>query len=157
MKITNVNVKIIGEENKSVKAMASFLIDECFAVKNVRIVKTENAMIVAMPSVKAGDGYEDVAHPINAETRKMVTERVLNKMFEEARNILHENISIPNGYYLGIDDKDIQTINLFKESEGGQPGELIGEYIIENYKGETLKEVGQEMLEQIEKKEFGGK
>lgn len=158
MKITNVNVKIIGEENKNVKAMASFLIDECFAVKNVRIVKTEKALIVAMPSVKNGDNYEDIAHPINAETRKMVTERILNKMTEEILNILHENINIPEGYYLGHGYDDIQIISLFKEddNEYGQ-GKHLNDYIIENYKIETLKELEKEILEQIENNNFGGK
>ena len=84
MKITSVTVRKIEKENSRMKGIASVLIDDCFAVHDIRIIEGDNGLFIAMPSRKvATGGYRDIAHPINAETRQMFEKAIL-KAYEEA-------------------------------------------------------------------------
>jgi stage V sporulation protein G len=77
MQITSVNVKKIDKEESRMKGIASVLIDDCFAVRDIRIIEGNDGLFIAMPSRKNADGeYHDIAHPINAETRKMFEDAI---------------------------------------------------------------------------------
>ena len=79
MKITSVNVRKIEKEGSRMKGIASVLIDDSFAVHDIRIIEGDNGLFVAMPSRKTSVGeYRDIAHPINPETRKMFEDKVLD-------------------------------------------------------------------------------
>jgi len=93
MKVTNVKVKVYDENPESkVKAMAQVTFDECFVVHRLRVIMgKEDKLFVAMPSMKMANGeYKDIAHPINAETRKLIEEPVL-KEYEVARKKKEED------------------------------------------------------------------
>ena len=78
MKITSVNVRKIEKEGSRMKGIASVLIDDCFAVHDIRIIEGDNGLFIAMPSRKtATGGYRDIAHPINSQTRKMFEDKIL--------------------------------------------------------------------------------
>ena len=78
MKITSVNVRKVEKEDSRMKGIASVLLDDCFAVHDLKIIEGDNGLFVAMPSRKtATGGYRDIAHPINPETRKMFEETIL--------------------------------------------------------------------------------
>ena len=78
MKITSVNVRKIEKEGSRMKGIASVLIDDCFAVHDIRIIEGENGLFIAMPSRKTATGsYRDIAHPINPETRALFEEAIL--------------------------------------------------------------------------------
>ena len=78
MKITSVNVRKIEKEGSRMKGIASVLIDDCFAVHDIRIIEGDNGLFIAMPSRKTSTGsYRDIAHPINAETRTLFEEAIL--------------------------------------------------------------------------------
>lgn len=78
MKITSVNVHKIEKEGSRMKGIASVLIDESFAVHDIRIIEGDNGLFIAMPSRKtATGGYRDIAHPINPEIRSMFEEAIL--------------------------------------------------------------------------------
>ena len=84
MKITSVTVRKIEKENSRMKGIASVLIDDCFAVHDIRIIEGDNGLFIAMPSRQvATGGYRYIAHPINAETRQMFEKAIL-KAYEEA-------------------------------------------------------------------------
>ena len=77
MQITSVNVKKIDKEESRMKGIASVLIDDCFAVRDIRIIEGNDGLFIAMPSRKNAEGeYHDIAHPINAETRKMFEDAI---------------------------------------------------------------------------------
>ena len=79
MKITSVNVRKINKEGSRMKGIASVLLDDSFAVHDIRIIDGDNGLFIAMPSRKtATGGYRDVAHPINPEVRAMFEEAVLD-------------------------------------------------------------------------------
>lgn len=87
MKITNVNVMLRKKNNESIKATVSMVLDDCFVVNNIRVVNGTSGLFVAMPSerIKSGEGFRDIAHPINSDFRKIVHETILAKYEEEVK------------------------------------------------------------------------
>ena len=84
LKITSVNIYL--KENSRMKGLASVIIDDCFAVRDIRIIEGDNGLFVAMPSKKKADGeYKDVAHPITQECRKMFEDTILEAYNEELK------------------------------------------------------------------------
>lgn len=72
MKIdVRINSLTPGEGN--VKAIASANLDDCFAVRNIRVMEGKNGLFVSMPSQKGQDGeYHDICFPTTAELRKQL-------------------------------------------------------------------------------------
>lgn len=90
MKITSVNVRKIEKEGSRMKGIASVLIDDSFAVHDIRIIEGDNGLFIAMPSRKtAVGGYRDIAHPINPEVRAMFEEAII-KAYNEAEDTVEE-------------------------------------------------------------------
>ena len=86
MKITSVNVRKIEKEGSRMKGIASVLLDDSFAVHDIRIIEGDNGLFIAMPSRKtATGGYRDIAHPINPEVRAMFEEAILDA-YEKAED-----------------------------------------------------------------------
>lgn len=79
MKITSVNVKKIEKENSRLKGIASIVIDDSMAIHNIRIIKGDEKLFIAMPSYKANEKYFDYVHPINQETREYLDQTILNE------------------------------------------------------------------------------
>lgn len=81
MKITDVKVTPI-ESNNRVIALASIVIDDCFVVKNIKVLEGKDGLFVGMPSIKNKDGsYFDIAHPINKETREYIQKEISNAYY----------------------------------------------------------------------------
>ena len=90
MKVTSVNVRKIEKEGSRMKGIASVLIDDSFAVHDIRIIEGDTGLFIAMPSRKtATGGYRDIAHPINPEVRSMFEEAILEayKNAEESTEV----------------------------------------------------------------------
>ncbi len=88
MQITSVNVRKIEKEGSRMKGIASVLLDDSFAVHDIRIIEGDNGLFIAMPSRKTASGdYRDIAHPINPDVRKMFEEKII----EEFNKIETEN------------------------------------------------------------------
>lgn len=83
MIITDVKIKKIDGSNR-LRAVAEITIDGVFVVHELRVIEGQTGLFVAMPSRQIGENqYRDIAHPINAETRKAVEDAVL-KAYNEA-------------------------------------------------------------------------
>ena len=83
MKITDVRVRKITKEGK-MKAIVSITIDDEFVVHDIKVIKGEKGLFIAMPSKKATDGeYRDIAHPINQTTRENIQGIILDR-YEQA-------------------------------------------------------------------------
>lgn len=80
MKITSVKVNKYDREDSKMVGTASVVLDDCFIVRNIRIIaKEDGGYLVAMPSRRTADGeYKDIAHPLNSETRKMFEDAILD-------------------------------------------------------------------------------
>ena len=53
MKITSVTVRKIEKENSRMKGIASVLIDDCFAVHDIRIIDGDNGLFIAMAVMRS--------------------------------------------------------------------------------------------------------
>lgn len=85
MQITEIRVRPARNAGK-IKAVATIIIDNVFAVHDIKILEKNNSYLVSMPSRKTPDGeYKDIAHPIASETRNMINELVL-KEFKKKLN-----------------------------------------------------------------------
>lgn len=84
MKITDVRVRLVKNEDSKLKGVASVTFDECFVVHDIKIIDGPDGFFIAMPSRKGKDGtFKDIAHPINTETREVLVQSVLNAYFAE--------------------------------------------------------------------------
>ena len=80
MNITEVNIKIIKNEESKLKAVATLTIDDCFAIHDIKIIKNGEELFIAMTSKKLQRGeYKDIVHPLNTETRMMLQDLILEK------------------------------------------------------------------------------
>ncbi len=87
MKITSVNVRITEKENSRMKGIASVIMDDCFAVHDIRIIEGNEGLFIAMPSRKTPTGgYRDIAHPINSDTRKLFEDTIIEAYQKELEN-----------------------------------------------------------------------
>lgn len=85
MEITDVRVFPVNE--MKVKAYASIVIDDCFIVRDLKIISGENKLFVAMPSKKMKDGsYRDLVHPLNNDMRQHIEISVLEAYEKRVSN-----------------------------------------------------------------------
>jgi stage V sporulation protein G len=78
VKITEVKVFPVNEER--LKAYVTITFDDCFVVRDLKIIKGNDGLFVAMPSKKRKDGqFKDIAHPLNQETRAMIEQAVFDE------------------------------------------------------------------------------
>ena len=82
MKITEVKVFPVNEER--LKAYVTITIDDVFVVRDLKIIKGNEGLFVAMPSKKRKDGqFKDIAHPLNQETRNDIEVAVFDAYEKE--------------------------------------------------------------------------
>ena len=80
MKITSVSIRKVEKEDSRMKGIVSVLLDDSFAVHDIRIIEGEKGLFIAMPSKKTPTGdYRDIAHPINPEVRSMFEEKIIEE------------------------------------------------------------------------------
>ena len=86
MQVTSVSVRKIEKEGSRMKGIASIVLDDSFAVHDIRIIQGDKGLFIAMPSRKtATGGYRDIAHPINPEVRSMFEDAIL-EAYENAED-----------------------------------------------------------------------
>ena len=88
MKISDIRVRLIEKEDRKLKAVASFTIEDCFVVHDIKVIEGKDGLFISMPSKKTPDGeYKDIVHPINTETREAIS----NQILEAYKNAPREN------------------------------------------------------------------
>jgi stage V sporulation protein G len=86
MLITEIKVFPVNEDR--LKAYVSITIDNCFVVRDLKIIEGTTGLFVAMPSKKRKDGqFKDIAHPLNQETRQMIEDKVFEAYELEVRSM----------------------------------------------------------------------
>jgi stage V sporulation protein G len=85
VEITEIKVYPVHEDK--LKAYVTIVLDGCFAVRDLKIIKGTSGLFVAMPSKKRKDGtYKDVAHPLNQEMRTKMEGQILDAYLKEIKN-----------------------------------------------------------------------
>ena len=86
MGISDIRIKLVNNDERKLKAFASFTIDDCFVVHDVRVIDGSNGLFVAMPSKLAPNGdHIDIVHPKNTATRELINSAIL-EAYEQAKN-----------------------------------------------------------------------
>ncbi len=84
MQISEIRIHIMNEER--LKAFASVTFDNCFVVRNMKVVQGNKGVFLCMPSRKLADGtHKDMVHPITQEFRKYLEDNVLKAYEEELK------------------------------------------------------------------------
>ena len=82
MEVTEVRVFPVDEEK--LKAYVTITFDDCFVVRDLKVIKGNNGLFVAMPSKKRRDGtFRDTAHPLDNRTREAIESKVLEEYRKE--------------------------------------------------------------------------
>ena len=83
MEITDVRIKRVENPGK-LRAYVSVTFDNCFVVHNLKVISGQSGVFIAMPSRRTKTGeYKDIAHPINAEFRKVIQDKILDEFGTE--------------------------------------------------------------------------
>ena len=63
----------------NVRAYASVNLNDCFAIRNIKVVDSSKGLFIAMPSYKAGNGeYKDICFPVTKEFRQQLNDAVID-------------------------------------------------------------------------------
>ncbi len=85
MQLTEIKVFPVNEEK--LKAYVTIIIDNCFVVRDLKVISGNTGLFVAMPSKKRKDGqFKDIAHPLNNETRDNMEKQILEAYEAELKN-----------------------------------------------------------------------
>ena len=101
LEVTEVRVRPFSKEDEKLKAFATITFNDCFVVSDLKVIKGNKGLFVAMPSRKRKDGnFRDIAHPLNNETRGMIErevlaayEEALTKSINEIKTSIGQNLS----------------------------------------------------------------
>lgn len=86
MEITEIKVFPVNEEK--LKAYITIVLDDCFVVRDLKIIAGVSGLFVAMPSKKRKDGtFKDIAHPLNQSTRATFEQKILDAYLVEIKRI----------------------------------------------------------------------
>jgi stage V sporulation protein G len=86
MEITEVKVFPVNEDK--LKAYVTIIFDNCFVVRDLKIINGNTGLFVAMPSTKRKDGtFRDIAHPLNSEMRTVLEKRILQEYEGELKKL----------------------------------------------------------------------
>jgi stage V sporulation protein G len=82
LRITEIRISL--REDLKLKAFVSITLNDCFVIRGLKIIEGNRSRFVAMPSRKKSDGlFQDIAHPINNETRSWMETLILDAYLEE--------------------------------------------------------------------------
>lgn len=80
MEITEVKVFPAKEMGSRLKAYATVVFDNCFIIRDLKVIEGDKGLFVSMPSRRRKDGtFRDIVHPLNSETRQMMEDAIINE------------------------------------------------------------------------------
>ncbi len=84
MRITEVKVYPATESGR-LKAYATIVFENCFIVRDLKVIEGHKGLFVSMPSRRRKDGsFRDIVHPLNSEMRKTIEDTVINEYSKTA-------------------------------------------------------------------------
>lgn len=85
MEITE--IKVFPANEGRLKGYATMVFDNCFIVRDMKIIQSDEGYFVSMPSRRKKDGsFKDIVHPLNGDTRDLIEQRVI----EEYKKVVGE-------------------------------------------------------------------
>jgi stage V sporulation protein G len=112
MEITEVRIFLADEDR--LKAYVTVTFDDCFVVRDLKVIRGNAGLFVAMPSKKKKDGtYKDIAHPINSDFRGVIEKTILEK-YEDEIKMAEAGFPVKKSEDADFDEYEIPN--------GGKPG-----------------------------------
>ncbi len=75
----DVKINSLQFNEGNIKANASILLDDCFEIRNVKVMNGRNGLFASMPSYLANDNkYYEICGPINKEARTVINTAVVD-------------------------------------------------------------------------------
>jgi stage V sporulation protein G len=97
MEITD--VKVFPIDDDKLRAYVTITLDNCFVVRDLKVIQGTTGLFVAMPAKKRKDGtYKDVAHPLNQEMRERLERTVLGAFEKQARDSMPRRAALAEVY-----------------------------------------------------------
>jgi stage V sporulation protein G len=86
--ITRITLVLTDKDSKSrLRAYANITFNNCLVVNGLKVIHGGKGIHIFMPSKKKKDGtFRDVAHAVDAETRRYITAMVLWAFLEKGPN-----------------------------------------------------------------------
>lgn len=82
MLISDVQIFIANDDK--LKAYATITLENCFVIRDLKVIQGLSGLFVAMPAKKRRDGsFKDIAHPVTQAMREQLEQRVL-QAYQEA-------------------------------------------------------------------------
>ena len=79
MEITEIKV-FPTKDGGRLKAYATVVFDNCFIIRDLKIIEGHKGLFVSMPSRKRKDGtFRDIVHPLNSETRSKIETSIIEE------------------------------------------------------------------------------
>ena len=95
MKITEVKVYPATDSGR-LKAYATIVFDDCFIVRDLKIIEGHKGVFVSMPSRRRKDWtFRDIVHPLNSEMRSTIEEQITAEYQKVADSIAAGNWTGP--------------------------------------------------------------
>jgi len=80
MEITEIKIYPINQDQ--LKAYVTITLDNCFVIRDLKIIQGDRRLFVAMPNKKDKKGiFRDIVHPVNSDTRNMIEQAVLSRYY----------------------------------------------------------------------------
>jgi stage V sporulation protein G len=82
MDITEVKIRKVWENESKLAALLSVTIGNEFVIHDIKIIRGNDRLFVAMPSRRDESGaFHDIAHPISQQSRKAMEETILKEYY----------------------------------------------------------------------------
>lgn len=78
MEITEIKVYPVQDSGR-LKAYATMVFDDCFIVRDLKVIEGDKGLFVSMPSRRRKDGFRDIVHPLNSETRTQIEQQIVKE------------------------------------------------------------------------------
>ena len=84
MLITDIKIRKLFDDDSPMKAIVSVTFDNQLALHDIKVINARDKFFIVMPSRKNPDGtYRDIVHPINAEFRGELEQKLIEAYKQE--------------------------------------------------------------------------
>lgn len=82
--MTITEVRIFPVDEDKLKAYVTITLDNCFVIRDLKVIRGGGGLFIAMPAKKRKDGsFKDIAHPLNSETRERMESQIIEEYERE--------------------------------------------------------------------------
>ena len=94
MEITEVKVYPVKESGR-LKAYATVVFDNCFIIRDLKVIEGDKGFFVSMPSRRRKDGsFRDIVHPLDSDTRTSIENRIVKEYETSDKDVAtHESVA----------------------------------------------------------------